>query len=1242
MATNFNWVTPAGTIANFSIGTPSTVTLLTVDTSNTTATTTFNKISGELPPGLALDSSTGVISGTPVYASAVDNYFILLHYDFIVRARTSDGRVLDQNFTIVINNTVNQDFLWVTPAGTLGTVPNGNFYSLILNAQSSNNLGISYSLVSGELPPGMQLISRSTTKTVTFTQLAASNTMTLSDVQIMDVNDYVFGSKIPAGARITNIDPITNEVTISAPTTGISTIGDSVTVVSVGYLRGVPTLTESLAVNESRQYRFTIRATNSLGRITDRAFSLNVTNIYGPIVEPQTVFLGSRFDGTFYNLQLEVLQLNPAVEIEWNITSGSLPPGLQLTSDGKITGYIEPVQLVGQYGPAGYDGTEVTAGITVEQQEYDAGPYQFSQLNQSKAYSFTVQAFDGANSDLQVYILNVVSRVNYTADSSLSIDDNSLTVDSGNVYIPVIRNVSAMLPLARQDAWYAAKIDGYDFDGAELTYSIIDTAGTFDGSNFDPLNRDDVNNGLPGSFDFVTATTSNLPGVGLDSDSGWIFGKIDQQTSAYEEYDFGVKACKTKQFGDGANITIQTNTAITVNTTQYVTQRFANTATAANLQILANTNSTTFYAATIGSGGVPGAPLTVSANNSLWINNVSVTGSTVLETNYYFEQICSPAKFFTLPVLGDPNSSIAWVTPADMGVIENGAISDLQIQATSSVDKTLVYSLIDEIGVSCRLPQGLRLLPTGVISGRATLESFSVDDHATTFDKRSFTVDRTHTFSVRAEAIDNTASVTRIFSIRLQVLNTEPYENLYLQAMPSIGQRNIFQSLIYNTTVFNDTVLYRSDDANFGLQTQLRMLFIPGLTASELSEYHNAMLQNHYTKTFEFGDVRVAYVLDELFAVKYEVLYVEIRDPGENISNTAQPLSVDLSLNNANSYIDESGNQYSIVYPNDSNSMRRRMQDTIGYQDQSSLPDWMVSNQPDVNSVTGFRNPLGYTKAVVLAYIKPNFGQNVLSKIRLLNFKFDQIQFTVDRYQLDNHYSLPYNISNTRYREDKETTFDYENNRNIGTIVATVNYAVVLPYSAINGRPVDFVRQNGAFDGVVNFTTGQTLVFEKQEQFEDAGPYDGWIDYSNAYIGDNTNTDLIEGYDSSGFDTYSTISGFLEKSQNPNTVNRRGGVWRINIVNNVVNLEFVQEIAPYSRIRILSGKTKASAILEYSLNLSPGQTVPFYENFITTSVSTNRTTFNKDSTKFFTIRDQYYEPGTQDKYVKFPQYGVFT
>jgi len=106
--------------------------------------------------------------------------------------------------------------------------------------------------------------------------------------------------------------------------------------------------------------------------------------------------------------------------------------------------------------------------------------------------------------------------------------------------------------------------------------------------------------------------------------------------------------------------------------------------------------------------------------------------------------------------------------------------------------------------------------------------------------------------------------------------------------------------------------------------------------------------------------------------------------------------------------------------------------------------------------------------------------------------------------------------------------------------------------------------------------------------------------------------------------------------------NQRGGVWRINIVDDIVNLEFIKEIEVNQRVQVINGKTNNGAILYYNPILTIGQTVPEYTLYkVAVNVVKHATTFNNGSTKFFTNRDKYYEPNANDEYVKFPQVTAF-
>ena len=1081
---NLSWATNEGTVANVIIGVPASVAILAANVATNDITLSYKIISGSLPTGLTM-SAAGIISGTPDYLNTTQNYFSKQTYSFIVRVTSSDQAVLDGSFKIILSNVLNRDFNWITPSGSLGTVPDGTFYSLQLQVFEAQGSPVTFSFISGEIPPGMSLLT-------------------------------------------------------------------------TGYLQGVPTLLTPTAVNESTTFSFTVRATNSLGHINDRGFSLTVTNVYGPIITPITVFLGSVFDGSYYNQRLEVISLNPNVDIEWSVTNGVLPTGVELVDQGgptaTLTGYIQPVELVGDYGPAGFDSDLEEGGVVIQRQEYDGVPYDFNQLNQSLSYNFTIQAYDGANYDLQDYVLSVTARSGFTADSTNPINDTYLTIDSLNIYPPVLLNTSTTLPTARQDSYYAFKFDGIDFEGDTLTYEVVNTTGTFDafvtgadeGFDYAPFD----------SFDQNNAATSNLPGLILDARTGWLYGKLDPQDVGYRIYTFGVQVSKVR-------------------------------------------NGITFY---------------------------------------------SRPMYFNLPILGDVNNVIQWITPEDLGTINNGIVSELFVEARNLEGaNNLVYSLYDRAGVPIRLPQGLTLLPNGEISGRVSFETTEIDLEETTFDGNRLTLDRIYNFTVLAQTSDGSVENLREFTLKINVINLAPYENLYLKAMPAYDQRQIFKSVTTNQEIFPPALIYRADDPWFGISNDISMLFLPGLTPTEIDDYQTAMIQNHYTKTYNFGEIKSVVVLDNNFEVKYEVVYIEVVDPAENSAGVGPGLEINLTDVIANPYIDGSGNEYKIVYPNTSDDMIARIEQSIDYNDRSSLPDWMTSNQPDPNNTNKFLTPLGYTKAAVIAYTKPGAGKLIAYRLRNSGINFNNIEFTVDRYQVDDYYSANYNKQDQEYYTGRETTFDFLPNTNIGTLVASVNYAVTVPFTQINGRSISYINSSGGIDGETKFRNGETLVFAKQENFSNPGPYDGWVRYFDSYIGDNITTPEIEGYDSGLYDDYIVIPGFFENSLDPTVDNQRGGTWRINIVNNIVSLEPVLYVALNERIRVLNGMTYGGAILYYNIQLAAGQSVPYYSVYkYNPNLIRQRTTFNGDSTKFFSFRDQYYTPGSQDKYVKFPQYGVFT
>jgi mucin-19 len=140
------WQYSSGSLGTFPEGVSITpISALATDPENTSLT--FSITSGSLPAGLSLNTSTGVISGTPSQVSSNTTYSFTIS--------VSDGNnTVARNFSILINSIVS----WNTAAGNIGTV-SLDVSPTVSYTLSANALGntVSYSVLSGSLPGGLSL-----------------------------------------------------------------------------------------------------------------------------------------------------------------------------------------------------------------------------------------------------------------------------------------------------------------------------------------------------------------------------------------------------------------------------------------------------------------------------------------------------------------------------------------------------------------------------------------------------------------------------------------------------------------------------------------------------------------------------------------------------------------------------------------------------------------------------------------------------------------------------------------------------------------------------------------------------------------------------------------------------------------------------------------------------------------------------------------------------------------------------
>jgi hypothetical protein len=163
------WQYSSGSLGTFSEGVSITpISALATDPENSSLT--FSITSGALPSGLSLNTSTGVISGTPTGISSNTTY------SFTVSV-TDGSNTLSRNFSILINSIVT----WSTTSGNIGTVypdiTSVFSYTLLANALANTP---SYSITSGSLPTGLSLNSSTGVISGTANSVGSNTTYTFT------------------------------------------------------------------------------------------------------------------------------------------------------------------------------------------------------------------------------------------------------------------------------------------------------------------------------------------------------------------------------------------------------------------------------------------------------------------------------------------------------------------------------------------------------------------------------------------------------------------------------------------------------------------------------------------------------------------------------------------------------------------------------------------------------------------------------------------------------------------------------------------------------------------------------------------------------------------------------------------------------------------------------------------------------------------------------------------------------
>ena len=310
----------------------------TLQESGASSAVTWSILSGQLPDGLTLDGSSGIISGTPSATAGASTATI----------QAADAKAKGSatfNFEVFERLVVNP----VTPAAAHLNAA----YSQTITAQGSSAIA-SWVVSGGQLPPGLTLatsqgnvnvavISGTPTQVGTFsfvvqaTDYSLPQTATLSTSIVVDSHLTITKSDLKNGEQTQTYTDSFSAVNGTAPLKwSVSGLPDGLTLDSTsGRVTGTAT--------QWGGYPFTVT-------VTDSAASPQTDSGQNTLNIAQVVKIIGSLNPAYINQPYEMYLSATAgyYPYSWAITSGSLPPGLSLGSAG---GYIAgtPTQM-GSFG----------------------------------------------------------------------------------------------------------------------------------------------------------------------------------------------------------------------------------------------------------------------------------------------------------------------------------------------------------------------------------------------------------------------------------------------------------------------------------------------------------------------------------------------------------------------------------------------------------------------------------------------------------------------------------------------------------------------------------------------------------------------------------------------------------------------------------------------------------------------------------------------------------------------------
>lgn len=545
---------------------------------------------------------------------------------------------------------------------------------------------------------------------------------------------------------------------------------------SNGSIKGSPT-----EVRKFTESRFVIRASDGED-LEDRTFKLSVDGSDIPQWLTTEGFLnvgpGQAYfvlDNAKVDFQLEVDDRDVIAgdQIEFYLVpnGGSLPPGLTITKEGRITGFTDPIFAVesdlgdtGSYDNGSYDTSPLDI-IRNNSNGYDTFFYDnvnFDYSEESKAprrlsrvYTFAVAASDGVNTVTRIFKIYVVTEEFLRSDNNIvQVDTNLFTADASSFRSPLWITESD-LGRYRANNYLTVFLDVYD--PPELpgvisyflqplnkgTYRIkengITTLGNYEISGRFPLFpynlRDEWNidvNYQAGDAviyrDDIDSTLRYQVWVCIQTNKGiapiegtfWTKNEVFTSTRTFRFPNTDLWETVIPEtysvLPDGMSLDQTTGEiAGVVPYQRRITKNF-------KFSILAVNFPEDLSTRTFNLRGSWDVSINYQVNDAVFYgddNVIYIANIANRSVNPTTESTWSPAnssseKSFTIEIIGEIESGITWLSDNFLGSIKPNQRSLLEVKAENLLyNGTISYEIS-----SGDLPPGLKFLPNGLIEGK--------------------------------------------------------------------------------------------------------------------------------------------------------------------------------------------------------------------------------------------------------------------------------------------------------------------------------------------------------------------------------------------------------------------------------------------------------------------------------------------------------------------------------------------